>query len=156
MVLSRRPEEKRVTAGNHSSPIGQSCCQQNRWPRSGAGLTAVPIWKVHCTKQDQAGAGCIRAKGKMYVIWERSMYLPWMCQWLCTSVGGEAQIWQVQLGLIFPSKKCESIDAHGQKLCCNLVKRGSPALLQTVLEPVSPVSPAFCFYVLCCSYYGKN
>lgn len=46
MVLSRRPEEKSVAAGNGSSAVGLGCCQQNRWPRSGAGLTAAPIQSV--------------------------------------------------------------------------------------------------------------
>ena len=64
MVLSRRPEEQSAAAGNHSSSIGLGCCQQNRWPMSGAVLTAVSIQKVHCAKQDQAGPSCILANKK--------------------------------------------------------------------------------------------
>lgn len=55
MVLSRRPEEKSVAARNGSSAAGLGCCWQNRWPRSGAGLTAAPIQRVCYAKQDQAG-----------------------------------------------------------------------------------------------------
>lgn len=48
MAVSRRPEEKSAATGNHSSSIGEGCCQQNRWPVKGAGLTAVPTQKLCC------------------------------------------------------------------------------------------------------------
>lgn len=46
MVVSRRPEEKSAATGYHS--IGVGCCQQNRWPVKGTGLTAVPTQKLCC------------------------------------------------------------------------------------------------------------
>lgn len=68
MVLSRRPEEKSAAAENGSNAVGLGCCWQNRWPRSGAGLTAAPIQKVFCAKQDQAGPQCSLAKEERYAV----------------------------------------------------------------------------------------
>ncbi|EOB09115.1 hypothetical protein Anapl_08043 [Anas platyrhynchos] len=48
MAVSRRPGEKSAATGNHSSSIGEGCCQQNRWPVKGAGLTAVSPQKLCC------------------------------------------------------------------------------------------------------------
>lgn len=75
MVLSRRPEEKSVAAGNGSSAVGLGCCQQNRWRRSGAGLAAAPIQKVHSAKQDQADPHCSLAKKERYAVWGGSRCL---------------------------------------------------------------------------------
>lgn len=74
-------------------------------------------------------------------MWERGMHLLWVFQGTCTSVGGDAQIWQLQLGLLLHRKKCQITDAHSETLCCNLVKRSSATMLQTVLETVRLVSP---------------
>lgn len=68
MVLSRRPGERSVAAGNGSSAVGLAGCWQNRWPRSGAGLTAAPIQKVCYERQDQAGPHCSLAKEERYAV----------------------------------------------------------------------------------------